>query len=56
MPYVTVGGGELGVDPPVLRRPRLGTAGRADRRVVGGVTDTLSFTRESAAPDRSYLE
>jgi hypothetical protein len=25
-------------------------------RTGGGITDTLSFTHESAAPDRSYLE
>ena len=25
-------------------------------RTAGGITDTLSFTHESAAPDRSYLE
>jgi hypothetical protein len=25
-------------------------------RAAGGITDTLRFTHESAAPDRSYLE
>ena len=28
----------------------------ASLRTGGGITDTLSFTHESAAPDRSYLE
>ena len=29
---------------------------RTSLRTGGGITDTLSFTHESATPDRSYLE
>ena len=37
---------------PVDGREKVWTSLRA----AGGITDTLSFTHESAAPDRSYLE
>jgi hypothetical protein len=37
---------------PIEGREKVWTSLRA----AGGITDALSFTRESTAPDRSYLE
>jgi hypothetical protein len=37
---------------PIVGREKVWTS----LRTAGSITDTLSFTHESAAPDRSYLE
>jgi hypothetical protein len=37
---------------PIVGREKV----RASLRAAGGITDTLRFTHESTAPDRSYLE
>lgn len=49
-PYVRLEGSIFAT--PIDGRERVWTS----LRTAGGITDTLSFTHESAAPGRSYLE